>query len=225
MTGNALSTEQYAELSGTISKQLWSAIKGRMNAATAQEFIENPDKVLHALRDGFLSEPELPTLKSNGRTGAEWIPLLRNAGVSVSSYAENVLTRDDFNGVHITDGRTYKPVIIRGDQFNYDERTTKNIRRVGTDERGLAEPPAELAPLLAEKLKAERFRFENLKRLEEEHGIHHLVIMHEAITDFVGDPSLLYVGRFGDGVGLGTRWDKPEYHWRAKDGFIFLSRK
>jgi len=220
MTGNALSTEQYAELSGTISKQLWSAIKGRMDAATAQEFIENPDKVLRALRDGFLAEPELPTLQSTGRGGAEWVRLLRDSGVHATSYAEGVLTQDEFNDKHTTDVREYNLELIRGDEFDYNDRTAENIRRVGTDERGLVEPPAELAPLLAEKLTVE-----DLKQLEEEHGIHHLVIMHEAITDSDGNWRLLYVCRFVDKVGLGARWGEHGNRCNAEGGFLFLSRE
>jgi hypothetical protein len=191
-----------------------------MDAETAQEFIENPDKVLRALRDGILSESEFPTLKSPGRTGAEWMHLLSDSSVHVTNYAEDVLTQDEFNDKHATDVREYNPELIRGDEFDDDERTIKNIRRVGTEEFGLVEPPADLAPLLAKKLSVDY-----LKRLKEEHGIRYLVIMHEVIIDSDGNPRLLYFGRVVDKVGLGARWGECGCRLNVECGLLFLSRE
>jgi len=181
---------------------------------------ETSRRLQHIIENGEPYPPELPTLKSNGRTGAEWIHLLRDAGAGVRNFAEDVLTQDEFDDMHVIGSHGYSLELICGDEFNDDERTIKNIRLVGTDERGLVEPPAEVAPLLAEKLTV---RY--LKWFEEERGVQRLVIMHEAVIGFDGDSFLLCVERHGDVTRLNVRLGFPESHFFAEDGLIFLSRK
>jgi len=194
---------------------------------------QDKNGILHDLRGVIrgtheiipLDLPQLPVLQSNGWTGSQWVLALRDSGVNVTGWAEDVLTRDKFDEEHVTVGCKYEPVLLCSDEFSDDERMSKNARRLGIDERGLVAPPAELAPLLAEELTAEY-----LKLLEKEYGINYLVISHKPIDDSDDDPHLLHVDYSGVNVrldaslsGIANQWNSQE--WNSQDGFVFLSGK
>jgi len=170
--------------------------------------------------DSHFSElPIFLTIYSNsGRTGKEWARVLRDDGVYVQGWTEDVLTQPGFDINHVTDSRLYEPAVINDDELYKDERTTENIRRVGTDERGLVEPPAELGALLAEKLTSSDFR-----RLKRAYGIDCLIIMHEPITDSRDNPRLLTIGHHDIRVGLTPLSGDPKKCWGDRCGFLFDS--
>jgi hypothetical protein len=161
--------------------------------------------------------PSLQSTQSNGRGGAEWMSALSNAGVQVAFNAEKLLTEGRLLDNAETAGREYTLECIRADEFEYTERTTENIRRLGTDGRNLAEPPAKLAALLSKTLTVE-----DLKRLRDEHGIRFLLVMHEPIGAN-GVSNLLYVCCRLDEIYLDATWNHPDRQWHAGHGFIFLA--
>ena len=192
---------------------------------------QDKNGILHSLRGVIrgmheitqVDLPQPPVLRSNLFIGSAWVSLLRDHGMIVTGPAEDILTRDEFDEEHVTGGCKYEPTLIHGDEFNGDERTTKNThRRLGIDKRGLFEPPAELAPLLAKELTAKY-----LKLLEEEYGISSLVISHKPIEDSDSNPYLLHVDYSGVAVRLDASRSDIVNHWNSQDGFqdgfVFLS--
>jgi len=161
-----------------------------------------------------------PALQSKGWTGSEWVSALLGSGVKVTGRAIDVLTGDEFDEEHVTDGCKYDTVFIHGDEFSDDKRTTKNIRRVFIDEPRLGEPPAEVAPLLVED-----FLAVCLTSIQMEYDINYLVILHTPIENSDGDPHLLRVNHSGINVRLDARRIDTVDCWDSQVGFVFLSRK
>lgn len=52
-------------------------------------------------------------------------------------------------------------------------------------------------------------------------GLWWIVVMHEPVNDPNGDPSLLYVYRFGDSRRLDACSGKPDCTWLRNVGFAF----
>lgn len=159
----------------------------------------------------------LPSITSDGRTGKQFITDLEKKKFQVGNEAKFCMTKSkDADGKLAfvsSSGVTYKPVIIKGEAFEDNERITSNIRRVAA-ERKYITPPAELAPLLREAISDEQIA---------QMGLTWLIVMHEPITDSDGYPYLLGVGRRGGGRGLRAYWDDPDDRWRRVSGFVFLA--
>ena len=111
----------------------------------------------------------------------------------------------------VTNGKTYRLIIIRGDEFATDaERTTSNIRAEAA-RRHYLEPPAEVAALLRKRYTQEELAFS------------YVVVMHKPITDSNGVPILLELGRDGDGEWLNAWYDDPGFRWDRGSVFVFLA--
>ncbi len=144
------------------------------------------------------------TVTSDGTNAA----VLEAVGRKVSSWAKDVMSKPQFV---VTNGKTYRLVVIRGDEFATDaERTTANICAEAVRRRYL-EPPAEVAALLRKKF------------TQEELGFPYVVVMHKPITDSDGYPRLLALRRGGYGEWLDVRYDNPDERWRREDVFVFLA--
>lgn len=139
-------------------------------------------------------------LKSHGKVDL--------SNYNVGSRASGLLPKVTF-----TDGVEYEIVIIKGEEFSDDKRTTKNIH-AEAKKRGYLIPPAEVTLLLREKLSDKDI---------EEMGLWGLVTMHEPIKDSGGGPRLLGASRRGDGRWLRADWDGPGGRWGRGSGFAFLS--
>ena len=159
----------------------------------------------------------LPSVTSNGLDGKKSITRLEGKKFRVGDWAKNVLTvgKDAQGNLAFvaTNGVTYKPVVIKGEEFTDDERVTSNIRKVA-EELHLVTPPAELAPLLREALSDEEI---------EKMGLVWLVVMHEPIADCGGGTPLLGLFRDDDGRWLYAYWDEPGLRWHRQVGFVFLA--
>jgi len=136
------------------------------------------------------------------------VAALESAGRKVSHWAKDVMSKPEYV---VTNGKTYRLVIIRGDEFATDaERTTANIR-VEAARRHYLEPPAEVAVLLRKKY------------TQEELGFPYVVVMHKPITDSRGDPELLALHRNGDGEWLVVWYAFPGKQWNRGFVFVFLA--
>ena len=134
--------------------------------------------------------------------------MLEAIGRKVSSWAKDVMSKSEFV---VTKGKTYRLVVIRGDEFATDaERTTANIRAEAVRRRYL-EPPAEVAVLLRKKFTQEQL------------GFSYVVVMHKPITDSRRNPRLLALNR-SDGCEWLDAWDgRPGNRWRREGVFVFLA--
>lgn len=158
----------------------------------------------------------LPSVISNGRSGKEWISHFEANKYQVSNWTKNVLTINHKDGKLIfvvTTGVVYKPVVIKGEEFSDEKRTTENVRKLAAKLKYIT-PPAELAMLIREAISDEEMAGM---------GLWGLVTMHEPIIDSGGDPSLLASLR-----GVGGRWLDAYYGGPAgrlvrQFGFVFLA--
>lgn len=146
---------------------------------------------------------------SDGRTGEQFIADLEKARYNVGDWAKDVMRKPAFVS---TNGQTYQLVVIKGEEFEDDDRITSNIRAEAA-RRGYLTPPAEVAPLLREQISDEE-----LERM----GFWGLVVMHEPITDSDGDPDLLGLDRRGEGRWLDACFSEPGYPWSSGRWFVFL---
>ncbi len=156
---------------------------------------------------------EIPTgfeVTSDGRTGEQFIATLKKAKYNVGDYAMNIMRKPEFVS---TNGKTYKLVVIKGEEFEDDDRTTSKIC-AEAQRRGYLTPSAEVAPLLREMVSDEEI---------ERMGLWALIVMHEPITGSLGDPGVLGVSRRGGGRWLLTCSGRPGFRWGRGAGFVFLA--
>lgn len=153
--------------------------------------------------------PRIIEVTSNGITGESWITRLEKARYRVGDYSKQLLRGKKFVA---TNGVTYKLVVIKGEEFEDENRITSKIRKEAL-RRGYLTPSLEMAPLLREALSDEEL---------EMMGLVYLVVMHEPISDSDGDLDRLGLGRDVKGRWLRTFWDRPGCGWGREDGFVFL---
>ena len=152
----------------------------------------------------------LASVTSDGRPGQAGICELEKSHYRVGNWAKDVMTKPAYV---VTNGKVYKPVVLLGGNFEDKERVTWNIRKVA-EEMHFITPPAELARLLRESV---------TDKMIEEMGLWALIVMHEPITDSLGSPFLLGVGRDGGGQWLHADDGGPGGGWGREGGFVFLA--
>ncbi|KKT13572.1 MAG: hypothetical protein UV95_C0001G0109 [Candidatus Falkowbacteria bacterium GW2011_GWF2_43_32] len=149
------------------------------------------------------------SVTSDGTTGEQWISRLESKIFRVKDDAKSVLRSKSFKP---TSGITYKIAVLKSELFSDNERVTKNIRKDAKNRR-LTTPNAEVACLIRE-----RFSNKELEIMD----LYWIVVMHESIKDFDGDPSLLSADRRGRGSWLGTCYGGPDDRWSRSGGFAFV---
>src|SRR3989344_310817 len=138
------------------------------------------------------------TLTSDGTTGEQWVTRLEKQNFRLGDYAKQVLRSSAFVP---TTGVNYRVAIIKGTEFQDEERVTSHLREVAAS-RGYATPHPEVACLLREKLSDQEL---------EAMGLWWLVTMHKPINDSDGSPYLLSAHRDGDGRWLDAYCDRPGF--------------
>lgn len=146
---------------------------------------------------------------TDGRTGEQFIAALTAANYNLGDYGKQLLRSDKFIP---TNGKTYKLVVIKGDEFEDNDRITSKIRAQAA-QRGYLVPSVEVAPLLRELVSDEEL---------EQMGLYALIVMHEPITDSDGSPDVLGVDRNGGGRWLSACHGSAGSRWYREDGFVFL---
>ena len=168
-------------------------------------------------REKIVSLIHLKPVTSDGRNGHQFIEVMEFNRFDLGKWAKNCMTvgRDAQGNLVVTSdsGQVYKPVVIKGEEFEDDERITSNIRKVVAGMKCLT-PPWWLAPLLREAMSDEEI---------EALGLDWLIVMHEPITDSDGSLLLLGLNRFDAGRGLGAYDGYPTPRWFRRRGFVFLA--
>ena len=153
-----------------------------------------------------------------GLTAEEWKARLTKAGHKISNWANDVLSKPDYDLNHRYEAdKTLKIVLIKGKEIEKDsERLTKNLKAIAVKDFGtnsVSELKGELELLIREK-------FSN-KELEEK-GLYYIVVLHEPIVDSVGRPSVLVSDR-GDGESwVRAPYDFESVGWGDDGAFAFL---
>lgn len=173
---------------------------GSINGRIMQAILEHRDP---------WTPPTSFTVTSNGQSGEEWIARLEAAKYNLGDYGKQLLRHQKFVA---TDGLCYKLGVIRGDEFEDDDRTTQNIWAEG-ERRGWLKPSMEQACLLREFCSDEEI---------ERMGLWALIAMHEPVSDSRGGPNVLGLFRYDGGRWLDACFGDPGRSWSRQDGFVFL---
>ena len=147
------------------------------------------------------------TVTSDGRSAEQLIVALEAKGIHVSNYAKDIMGKPAFKTMG---GMTHRLVAIRGDEFEDDERTTKNIFKEAK-RRGYRIPPAEVAPLLREKFS------------QEELGLPYVAVFHEPIRGSFGGPVVLELSQYVDADWLSAWGAYDDDRWIRGFVFVFLA--
>lgn len=153
----------------------------------------------------------IPSLKSDGRTGLQFLADFKKANLSVGSYAEQILKTKQFQAI-VTNGVVYELGVIKGEEFSDAERTTENIRKEAIKRGGIT-PPSEVSPLLRLN-----FNDEQIEAL----GLSWLIPMHEPINDSGGGPRLLGLSRDDVSRRFNAYDGYATNKWIRNAGFVFL---
>lgn len=146
---------------------------------------------------------------SDGRTGVDFIADLEGSQYKLGGFARDMLRKP----LIWTKGKTYKLVVIKGEEFEHDDRRTSKIR-AEAEKRGYLTPPAEVAPLLRELISNEEI---------EMMGLFGLAVMHEPITILCGGPMIFVLDRHGTGRWLIGSFGAADGMWTREVGFLFLA--
>lgn len=150
------------------------------------------------------------SVTSDGTTGEGWIRRLRGNGFHVENYAKQILRSLNFRP---TSGVTTEVAVLKSVLFEDNDRITDKIRDEAS-RRNLTTPNAELACLIREKFTNEEFEAMRLRWI---------VVMHEPISNFDGDPSLMFAYYNDVGRWLGAYDDVPVSRWNRCNGFAFTA--
>ncbi|MBI2065820.1 MAG: hypothetical protein HYT68_02015 [Candidatus Zambryskibacteria bacterium] len=152
----------------------------------------------------------LKEVTSDGVSGKDGIKDLEKARYNVGNWAKDVMKQKAYV---VVNGKTYKPVVLKGEDFTDDERVTSNIRKVA-EEMGFITPPAELARLLRKSVSDEEIAAM---------GLYWLIVMHESITASDGRPVVLGLSRDDGGRWLYAYRGNSDNRWFRENGVVFLA--
>jgi hypothetical protein len=214
--------------------QSFEKLRDRLDSTTARTWIMNKQAIDNLL-ETLLNSPQgagvslqsekraielvhLAPITSDGRVATQLIADLKQKNFHVGDWSENILTkgRDTRGKIAFvpTNGVVYKPVLIAGDQFPDNERSTAYVRMIAKENK-LVTPPAELAPLLRETITDE---------LMEKNDLTCIVVMHNGIIDSAEILSLLGLDKSDKETKrrcLLAYYGKMASRWPRKFGFVF----
>ena len=159
-----------------------------------------------------LGVPNTFEVTTNGLTGEQHIEALESEGDRVIGEARASLCGRDFVA---TQGETYKLTLVRGHEFEDEERNNRNIRAKAAA-RGYRKPPFELAPYVQAMFAPEDLQWS---------GLSYLVTMHQPVTDSDGDLILLGFDPRGDFPSLVAYGGDRDDEWDRDAGLLFLDPK
>lgn len=207
-------TDGQIDKAGELFRSILKRFRAELPTDAVQQVLGNNDiwPELYAAfrkRVEMISNMILRHVTTDGRTGEQFIATLESASYNVGDYAKQLLRSDKFVS---TNGKTYKLVVIKGDEFEDNDRITSKIREEAK-KRGYLTPPVEVAPLLREAISDEEL---------EQMGLWWLIVMHEPITVSGGGPGVLGLGRRGRGRWLRAYHGRAAFRWHRGYGFVFL---
>lgn len=170
-----------------------SVTTGQLNAMVknimAQTGINDPEEVIRLINSGGLtfSSGDCWVEKngvvyflvvSDGTTGEEWIPKLKEKGFFVNKRERSVLLSEKFKP---TKGKIYFIAVLKGSIIPRDSSNACGVRLEGK-KRKLIEPNPEVACLI-------RYKYSNMDIANM--GFCSIVVMHKPIENLQGDMSIL----------------------------------
>jgi len=149
------------------------------------------------------------SVESDGTTGENWITRLESKGFRVDDYAKQMLRSSDFKP---TDGVKTEIAVLKSELFQNNDLITNKIR-AEANKRKLSKPNAEMACLIREK-----FGDKEIGVM----GCWLIVVMHEPLSGFCVNPSLLGADCGDIGCWLTAYDGLPDGWWGSNSGFAFV---
>ena len=207
-------TDGQIDKAGELFRSILKRFRAELPTDAVQQVLGNNDiwpKLYSAFRKRveMISNMIVRHVTTDGRTGEQFIDTLTTANYNLGDYGKQLLRSDKFVP---TNGKTYKLVVMKGEEFEDNDRITSKIRDEAK-KRGYLTPPVEVAPLLRELVSDEEL---------EQMGLWYLIIMHEPITASDGYPDVLGIYRHGEGRWLYAYDGRAGRRWRRELGFVFL---
>lgn len=184
------------------------ALEAFLNANKSSVEVAKPKWTVTA--DGMIA---ISGLVSDGASGPQALKNLQDLGFRVGDCAKSMLLSKDYKPSLA--GTVHDVIVMRGTDFNDSDRITKKIR-AKAKKLGFLTPNAEVAYLLRKN-----FSDEDLKAM----GLLWIMVMHDAIEDFDGDPLLLNMDCYDEGPWLLSNCGKPGSKWSVIGGFAFVRQQ
>lgn len=150
------------------------------------------------------------TVEIGGKTREQLEQELKQAGINISSYAEDMLHSRDFTT--LKESQVLHTIRLRVRDLGLEGTPTINQVYARAGEFDLDPCPAEAGV------------YQRLKDIGQPLGEWYLMAMKQ-IADRDGDPSVFYLERGGDGLWLGGDWAGPDAGWDPGLEFVFSLRK
>src|SRR3989344_207226 len=207
-------TDGQIDKAGELFRSILKRFRAELPTDAVQQVLGNNDiwPELYSVfrkRVEMISNMIVRHVTMDGRTGEQFIATLESANYNVGDYAKQLLRSDKFVS---TNGKTYKLVVMKGEEFEDNDRITSKIRDEAK-KRGYLTPPVEVAPLLRELVSDEEL---------EQMGLYWLIVMHEPITASDGYPKVLGIDRDDKGRWLSACGGYSGSGWSRELGFVFL---
>jgi hypothetical protein len=149
-------------------------------------------------------------LEIGGKSANELQRQLKQEGINVSSYAEDLLGSRDFTT--FSESQSLSTVRLKVSDLGFTGYSTADQIYPKAQELGLDLCPAEVGPHLRLK-----YKDQPMDEL--------LYIGMKQILDSDGDPNVFGLDRDDDGLWLNGYWARPVNTWVPKDEFVFSLRK
>lgn len=150
------------------------------------------------------------TVITDSRGKDAYLADLIRKGFLLNSVAETIISGYKFLEIS---GITYKLIFVKGDEFDNDVRTTRNIVGYGM-QRGFINPPIEAALLLREKF--------STKEMLVPLGFSSLAVMHNPVEVSPGNFNLLHIASHGNKELLYAHRYNLDGWWYKDHGFVFM---
>lgn len=149
-------------------------------------------------------------LEIGGKTAEVLEKEMRENGIRISDYAQDILKSKDFSTLENLEQIVLVRLKMR--DLGFEKGATTNEIYTRAKELGMDLCPAEAGPNLRLKYKDQPFG-------------EWLLIAMKQITDRGGGPGVFGLGRFAGGLWLRDFWADPDDGWDPGDEFVFCLRK
>lgn len=168
----------------------------------------------HTIEHVYTSFPEgkirRQEVEIGGKTKEQLQRELKQAGVNVTSYAQDMMKSPDFTTLPVA--QMVDTVRLKvGDLGFHNSATTDQLYKKA-QELGLELCPAEVGS---------RLRLQHTDQPIEEW----VCVGMKQIADSDDNPNVFVLGRSGGGLRLGARWAGPDREWYSEREFVFSLRK
>src|SRR3989338_5529681 len=144
-------TDGQIDTAGELFRSILKRFRAELPTDAVQQVLGNNDiwPELYSVfrkRVEMISNMIVRHVTTDGRTGEQFIDTLTTANYNLGDYGKQLLRSDKFVP---TNGKTYKLVVMKGDEFEDNDRITSKIREEAKS-RGYLTPSVEVAQLLRE---------------------------------------------------------------------------